>query len=225
MNFKSLFSHTFHALDLGFWDFFETFGVFENFWDFCEIFGLGVVYLMIHDHALHSICIFTIFHAFRCVLEFWKLCASRFMHISCTRTFSFLSLYSIVIVFFLSSLSQIDCAWHRSTNLLWLRTLFVPGYHLLLIFPLFTFNFVIKRPIRTSLWTFLNVAFIGSAMWFCRTSLILLYPVSFTFGDGNLYVRYRWGVPSWSYRSSTPICMVSMPLYLSLLRLSEVHIS
>ena len=78
MNFKSLFSHGFQALDLGFWVPFETFRVFEIFWDFFEMFRLGVVYLMIYDHALHSISIFTMFHAFRCVLECWKLCVGRF---------------------------------------------------------------------------------------------------------------------------------------------------
>ena len=87
-----------------------------------------------------------------------------FMH-----TLSFLSLYSFVTVFSLSlslSLSQIDCAWHPSVNLILLETLFVPGLLRLLTFPfpLFTFSFVMRRPIRTSLRTFLNVAFIWSAM-------------------------------------------------------------
>ena len=71
-------SAMFHALDLGFWVFSETFRVFEIFWDFCESFGLGVVYWMLYDHALHSISIFTMFHAFRCVFDCWKLCAARF---------------------------------------------------------------------------------------------------------------------------------------------------
>ena len=59
---KSLFSHAFHALNLGF-------GVFEIFCDFCESFGLGVVYLMLYDQLLHSISIFTMFRAFRCVFD------------------------------------------------------------------------------------------------------------------------------------------------------------
>ena len=35
---------------------------------------------------------------------------------------------------------------------------------------------------------------------------------------------YPWVVPPWSCRSSTPICTVSIPLYLSLPRLLEVHV-
>ena len=72
---KSLFSLAFHALDLGFGVFSKTFRVFEIF---CESFGLGVVYLMLYDHLLHSISIFTMFHAFRCVFDCWKLCDARF---------------------------------------------------------------------------------------------------------------------------------------------------
>ena len=49
-------------------------------------------------------------------------------------------------------------------------------------------------------------------------------PMSFTIEDGNPYVRYPWVVPPWSYRSSTPICMVSIPLYLGLLWRFKVHI-
>ena len=150
------------------------------------------------------------------------------MHISWIRTLSFLYFCSGLWECFLSfslSLSQINYSWHSSTNLHWLETLFVPSLLLLLIFPLFTFGSVMKRPITTSLRTFLNVAFIRSTMWFCRISLTLLYPMSFTLGDGNLFVRYPWGVPSCSYKSFTPICMVSIPLYLSLLQFSEVHLS
>ena len=92
-------------------------------------------------------------------------------------------------------------------------------------FPPFHVGFVMRRPIRTSLRTFLIVAFIRSTMWFCRILLTLLYPMSFTLGDGNLFVRYPWGVPSCSYRSFTLICTVSIPLYLSLQQYSEVHVS
>ena len=72
----SFFMHFTH-LDLGF-GFSLNFGIFENWWVFCELFGLGFVYLILYDHALHSICIFTIFHAFRCVFICSKLCANRF---------------------------------------------------------------------------------------------------------------------------------------------------
>ena len=158
------------------------------------------------------------------------LARHMFMHISCIRILSFLSiLFYLWCVSSLSlslSLSQIDCAWHPSTNLLQLGTFFVLDRHLLLlIFPLFMFGSMMRRPIRVSLRTFLIVAFIQKTMWFCRILLTLLYPMSFTLGDGNLFMRYPWGVPSCSYKSFTPICMVSIPLYLSLLQYSEVHVS
>ena len=202
---------------------------------------------MLYDHALHFISIFTMFHAFRCVLECWKLCVGRFglgwthdaiifsmshVHSYFMHTYPFFSFFVLCCdcVLFLSlipSLSQIDCAWCPSANLIWLRTLFVLGLPCLLIFPvpLFTFNFTMRRPIRTSLRTFLNVVFIWSAMWFYRTLPTLLYPMSFTLGDENLFVRYPWGVPSCSYRSFTPICTISITKYLSLLWYSEVHVS
>ena len=43
---------------------------FWFFWDICEIFGLGFVIFMIYDHALYSIRILTMFHTFRCVLDY-----------------------------------------------------------------------------------------------------------------------------------------------------------
>ena len=115
-NSLSLSFHAFHTLDLGFGVFFENFGVFENFLDFCESFGLGVVYLMLYDHAFHSISFFWMFHAFRCVFDCQKLCAARFglswthdaiifstSHVhaffSCIRTLSFLSIYSRLWLF------------------------------------------------------------------------------------------------------------------------------
>ena len=159
---------------------------------------------MLYDHALHSICIFTMFHAFRCVLGCWKLCVVRFglgwtqdvisfctSHVhafSCIRTLSFLVGTLLWLCFSVSpplSLSRIDCAWHPSANPLHLETLFVLG-HLLLILPPFMFSSVMRRPIRTSQRTFLNMVFIRSTTWFYRTFLILLYPLSFTVGDGNL---------------------------------------
>ena len=76
------------------------------------------------------------FHAFRCVLDCWKLCASvfglgfnswcnlflarhMFMHISCIHTISFLSICSIVTVFclFLSLLDRLRLAPKRKSNL------------------------------------------------------------------------------------------------------------
>ena len=125
------------------------------------------------------------------------------------------------------SLSRIDCVWHPSINLLQLETLFVSGHHLLLIlsFPFFTFGSVMRRPIRTSLRTFLNVAFIQNAMWFYWTFLTFLFLMSFILGDGNLFVRYPWGVPPCSYKNFTPTCTILIPLCHSLSRHSEVHVS
>ena len=70
---------------------------------------------MIYDHALHFICILTMFHAFRCVFDYVEMCASRFgldfthnvfifarqmfMHISCICILSFLFFCSVGDVF------------------------------------------------------------------------------------------------------------------------------
>ena len=185
------------------------------------------------------------FHAFRCVFDYVEMCASRFgldfthdvfifarqmfMHISCICILSFLFfLFCWWCVFSLSpslSLSRIDCAWHLSTNLLRLETLSIPSLFLLILHPLFTFGSVMGRPSKTSLRTFKDMTFIQNAMSFCQTFPTLFYPMSFTLEDGNLFVRYPWGVPSCSYKSFTPIYTISIPLYLSLSWHSEVHVS
>ena len=113
------------------------------------------------------------------------------------------------------SFSRIDYAWHPSANLLRSDTLFILG-HLLLVFPLITIGSVMRMLTRTSRRMFLNVAFIQSAMWFYWTFPILIFSMSFTLENGNLFVRYPWGVPPCSYRSFIPSCMVSIPLCLNL---------
>ena len=55
-------------------------------------------------------------------------------------------------------------------------------------------------------------------------SWTLLYPVLLALGDELLFVRNPRGVLACSYRSFTPICTPSIPLYLSLLRYSVVHV-
>ena len=86
---------------------FEVFEKILGFLVFLEIFGLCFVNLIINDHALHSCCILTMFHAFRCVFDYVETYAGRFglgftydvfifarhmfMHISCIRILSFLS--------------------------------------------------------------------------------------------------------------------------------------
>ena len=62
---KTLIFHFSCILDLGFW----VFDNFWGFWDFSEIVGLGVFDLILYAHALHSNCILTIFHAFRCMFD------------------------------------------------------------------------------------------------------------------------------------------------------------
>ena len=151
------------------------------------------------------------------------------MHYSCIRTFSFLIIgifcdwhFSVCFSLSPSLLNSLRMAPKRKFAPSW--TLFVPGHHLLILL-LFLSSFVMRRPIRTSRRTSPNVAFIRNAAWFYQIIPILLYPLSFIVEDGNLYVRYPWAVPPWSYRSSTPMCMVSIPLYLSLLNRFEVYVS
>ena len=157
-----------------------------------------------------------------------------FLHVLCSCLFhayvsSYFFLFAFVCdvfsLFLPISLSRINHAWHLSANPLWLGTLVVLGL-LLLIFPflLFTFSSVMGRPNRTSLRTFRNVAFIRSAMLFCRTCLTLLFPVSFGLGAGNLFVRYPWGVSLCLYRSFTPIYTISILLYFGLPWHFEVHL-
>ena len=109
------------------------------------------------------------------------------------------------------SLSHIACTWHPSPKLLH------PG-------TLFMFGSIMRRPVRTSQRTFPDVVFIRNTMWFYRIFSILFYPLSFTVRDRNLYVRYLWDIPSWSYKSSTPVCMISIPLYLDLLHRFKAYI-
>ena len=179
---------------------FWAFSKFWGFYDFCEIFGLGVDYLMLYDHVLHFFSIITMFHAFRCVLDYWKLCAGRFglgFNPWCNL---FLARHMFMHIFSTShlslSLSRIDWAWHLSENLLRLGILLVLGLLLFFLFPLFTFGSEMGRPNRISLRTFRNVAFIRSAMLFRRTFPTLLSLWSFVLGVGNLFVRYPWGVSS-----------------------------
>ena len=152
------------------------------------------------------------------------------VHASFIHTYSFIPvsrlwLCSVSLSLSLSlSLSRIDCVWQLRANLLPLGILLVLGF-LLLIHPFFMFSFVIGRPNRTSLRTLRNMAFIRSAMLFCRTFSTLLYSMSFILGDGNLFLRYPWDVLSCLYRSFTPIYTVLVPLYLSLPRHSKVHVS
>ena len=125
--------------------------------------------------------------------------------------------------FLLFSLSRIVYAWHPSPKQFRPRTLFVPRHHLLIPL-LYMSSSKIRKLIKTSLRTSPNVAFIWNATLSYRNLPILLYPLSFTIRVRNLYVRYPWVVPPWSYRSFTPICTILILLCLGLLLLFEVHV-
>ena len=127
-------------------------------------------------------------------MMFFFFACHMLMHYSCICTFSFLLLVLFVIGTFLFAslslpLSRTVCAWHLSANPLRLRTLFILG-HLLLTLLHFMLGSVMRMPVRTSRRTSPNVAFIQNATLSYQTSPILLYPLSFTVRDGNLYVRY-----------------------------------
>ena len=71
---------------------------------------------------------------------------------------------------------------------------------------------------------FMTEWFIPNARSFYLTFQTLLYLVRSALGDGFLYVRNPRDVPTCSYRSFTPTCTQSIPLYLGLLWNSELHI-
>ena len=121
------------------------------------------------------------------------------------------------------SLVYVNASWHLNVSLLHPETLFVSGHLLLLIPPPLLFGSVMRMPKRTSLWTFLDKAFIRNAESFCQTSPTLTYLLSFTVGVGSHYVT-SWSFvhPYWS-RSFTPTCMDLIIQYLFLLLTFEVH--
>ena len=71
---------------------------------------------------------------------------------------------------------------------------------------------------------FQAMVFIWNARSFDRISPTLRYPMSFGLKDGNLYVRNLCVVLSCLYRSSTPTYTTLIPLCLSSLCNSEVHV-
>ena len=40
--------------------------------------GFGFVDLILYAYALHIPCILTMFHAFRCVIDYYEMCADKF---------------------------------------------------------------------------------------------------------------------------------------------------
>ena len=133
------------------------------------------------------------------VMHLSRICSFFFFSILnlCCVFFSFLLFSSLLSLSLSLSLSLLDrtSLWHPNReNPLRLRTLFKVPSHPLRLFFLFRL---------TSLRTSRPVAFILNAKLFYRISLTLRYPMSFKFGDGNLYGKNLCAVPSCLYRSST----------------------
>ena len=89
------------------------------------------------------------------------------------------------------SLVYVSALWHQNVNLLRPRTLCDLGHLLLLISPPLLFDSIISKPERTSRRTFLDKAFIWNTKSFCRISLTLTYPLSFTVEVGSYCVMSR----------------------------------
>ena len=165
-------------------------------------------------------------------MMFFFVAHHMIMHFSCIRTIllSFWYIYWLGLIYFslslspsLSlSLSRIVCTRHPSANPLRPGTLFVP--RLLPTLLHFTSGFVMRRPVKTSWRTSLNMAFIRNITLSFRTSPILIYQRSLTVRVRNLFVRSWWVVLLWSYRSFTPICTVLTIPYLVSSLLFEVSV-
>ena len=189
---------------------------------------------MLYAHALHFFCIFTMFHAFRCVFYVGTLCVGRFglgwaldeifvtchmiMHYSCIRSFHFLFVtFCWLVLFCLSSflfLSFLDILCmapkHKTTtsrNPFHFKASSFDSTPFHVRFrdekarQDFSENFS-KRGIHSERYVIL--------LDFSDTTLLIVINKRV----GNLFVRYPWVFPLWSYRSFTPICMVLIILYL-----------
>ena len=114
--------------------------------------------------------------------------------------------------------------WHPNVNLLRLETLFFSGNLLLLTLLLSLSDFVMRRPNRTSLRTFLNEAFILNAKSSCWTSPTPTYRLLSTVGDGGHCVTPRSLVHSWWSKSFTSTCIDSIIQYLISLLAFKVRV-
>ena len=127
-----------------------------------------------------------------------------FMHFSCIRTIFFLFIDINCVWYFSAcfslslSLSRLVALWHLNVSPLHPGTLFNLGHLLLLplliLHPL-TFDFVMRRPVRTSQRTFHDAAFIWNAKSSYRTFSILTFPLSSTVRVGSHCVASRSPVP------------------------------
>ena len=149
-----------------------------------------------------------------------------FMHFSCIHSFLIYSVHVFPSVLSLS-LSRIDCvmAPKQYKSILAKNPYMVLGYLLLLFLPyLLIFSSMMRRLRQTSLRTSRFVAFIRNARSFCQFFSTLCYPMSFGLGDGNLSVRNPCIVLSCLFKSFTPTYTAPIPLCLSLLLHSKVHV-
>ena len=164
----------------------------------------------------------------------FKFACHMFMHFQAYKPSCFyhliLKLLGTLLIdslsFFLSLPLTLVASWHLSVSLFRLGTFFILGHLLLLLLltPLpLMFGSVLRRPNRTSLRTFHDVAFIQNAKSFCQTSLTLTCPLSSTVRVGSHYVAPRSGALLWWYKSSTPICTDFITLYPSFLLAFEVY--
>ena len=134
-------------------------------------------------------------------------------------------LFCVFLSPFLSLLFTLVASWQLNISLLRLGTLFVSVHPLLLMLFPHMFGFVMIKPDRTFRRISLDEVFIRNAKSFCRTSLTLTYPLSFTIVVGTHCVMSRSLVHPCLYRSSTPTCMDLIIQYLSLSLAFEVRTS
>ena len=116
----------------------------------------------------------------------------------------------------LSLFVTLVASWHLNVNPFHLGALFVLGYLLVLLLLILLHlmsSSIMRRPNRTSLRTFHNVAFIQNAKSLCQIFLTLTYPLSSTIGVGSHFMASRSHVLPWSYKSSTLICTDLITLY------------
>ena len=146
-----------------------------------------------------------------------------YLHLSLFWYWSVLVLFcvSLSLSLFLSP-SRLVALWHLNENPLRLKILFVLG-HLPLILPPPMSNSMMRRPSRTSRRTFHDAAFIQNAKSFYQIFPILTFPLSSIVGVRSHCMASSSLVPSWSYKSFTPICTDSIFQYLTLSLTLEVR--
>ena len=157
----------------------------------------------------------------------WHItCSCIIMH--CTSFFSsFMCLIFCCVSLFLSfSLDLVTFLWHLKSRFRpRTRSLVVVLLLLLLLLLLIESGFVMRIPKKISLRNFMTERFIQNARSFGLIFQTLLFPVHLALEVGIIFVRNPRVVLVCSYKSSTPKCMPSIPLFLSLLRYSKEYVS